>query len=108
MIKPELINKPKKKASKEKSIKAKGTEKKAKASGGDQEAGVLELEGNKRVSVREFKGMALIDIREYYKDKASGDLKPGKKGIALTTAQWEALKEAAPAIDKLVEKLKSG
>ena len=33
------------------------------------------------VDVRDFKGKALIDIREYY--DAGGQLKPGKKGIAL-------------------------
>lgn len=32
------------------------------------------------VSVRDFKGKVLIDIREYWMDQA-GEMKPGKKGI---------------------------
>lgn len=31
------------------------------------------------VSVRDFKGKVLIDIREYWMDQA-GEMKPGKKG----------------------------
>lgn len=31
------------------------------------------------VSVREFKGKVLIDIREYWMDQ-EGEMKPGKKG----------------------------
>ncbi len=30
----------------------------------------------------------MVDIREWYQDKDSGDLKPGKKGISLPMAQW--------------------
>lgn len=33
------------------------------------------------VSVRDFKGKVLIDIREYWMDQA-GEMKPGKKGKA--------------------------
>lgn len=41
------------------------------------------------VSVREFKGKVLIDIREYWMDQ-EGEMKPGRKGklvIPLKTAQ---------------------
>jgi hypothetical protein len=56
--------------------------------------------GNKRyASVREFRGKALIDVREYYLDN-KGELKPGKKGIALSTAQWAELKKKIPEIDR--------
>lgn len=48
----------------------------------------------KFVDVREFKSMTLVDIREYYEDKISGELKPGKKGISLQAAQWEVSKRA--------------
>lgn len=43
----------------------------------------------KFIDVREYKGITLIDIREYYEDKKSGEMKPGKKGISLQKDQWE-------------------
>ncbi|CAN0253067.1 unnamed protein product, partial [Laminaria digitata] len=47
-----------------------------------------QLGKKKFVDVREFKGMVLIDIREYYENN-DGEMKPGKKGIALNPAQWK-------------------
>nr|KIR87619.1 hypothetical protein I308_01641 [Cryptococcus tetragattii IND107] len=41
----------------------------------------------RRLTVRTFKGKTLVDIREMYKDKSSGALKPGSKGISLTAEQ---------------------
>jgi len=46
-----------------------------------------DLGKNKRVSLNEFKGKVLFDIREYY--DAGGQLKPGKKGISLSREQWD-------------------
>jgi Transcriptional Coactivator p15 (PC4) len=40
-----------------------------------------------------------IDIREMYQGKASGELKPGLKGLVLTPDQWATLAAAMPAID---------
>lgn len=40
-----------------------------------------DLGNNKKIAVREFKGRWFVDIRETYLDKASGEFKPGKKGI---------------------------
>lgn len=45
-----------------------------------------DLGRNKRVSLNEFKGNVLFDIREYY--DAQGQMKPGKKGISLSREQW--------------------
>jgi hypothetical protein len=56
---------------------------------------------------------------QYYKDKTTGELKPGAKGISLTNEQvcltfmdwgqanrqWTMLKESIPAIDAAVAKL---
>jgi activated RNA polymerase II transcriptional coactivator p15 len=53
----------------------------------------------RRVSVNSFRGKQLVNIREYYTDSA-GDTKPGRKGISLSVEQYEALKEALPAIDR--------
>jgi hypothetical protein len=60
----------------------------------------VDLGAKKRVSVSTFKGKTLIDIREYYGD--DDDLKPGKKGIALSIEQWKKLKENFAAIDEKI------
>ena len=45
----------------------------------------IDLGKKKRVTVRSFKGVPLIDIREFY--GADGGEKPGKKGISLQPDQ---------------------
>jgi hypothetical protein len=47
------------------------------------------LSDRKKVSVSQFKGNVYVDIREYY--EKDGELLPGKKGIALKPAEFEAL-----------------
>lgn len=44
----------------------------------------------------------MVDIREYY--DADGDLKPGKKGIALSIPQWQKLKEIVDEVDEAIKK----
>jgi len=75
-------------------------EKKSKS---DSSEPIFELAGNKKVSVRTFKGKVLIDIREYY--TASGEEKPGKKGIALSPEQWKVLVSSMDDISAAVEKM---
>ena len=48
-------------------------------------------------------GHAVLLRREHYKDKASGELKPGKKGLALSVEQWEKLSAAIPALSAALE-----
>lgn len=50
-----------------------------------------DLASNRRVTVSSFSGSPRIDLREYYTDKESGELKPGKKGISLSIEQWRTL-----------------
>ncbi|XP_035667172.1 activated RNA polymerase II transcriptional coactivator p15-like isoform X2 [Branchiostoma floridae] len=69
----------------------------------DEGSDMIQLSNKRYVSVREFKGKCLIDIREYY--DAGGELKPGKKGISLTTDQWRRLKEAVDDIDEKIADL---
>lgn len=45
----------------------------------------------KKVTVRKFKNMKLVDIREYYQKEKEGAWLPGSKGISLTQEQWSAL-----------------
>ena len=49
----------------------------------------IDLGKKKRAVVRSFKGIPLLDIREYY--EAEGQAKPGKKGISLTIDQVSTL-----------------
>jgi hypothetical protein len=63
-----------------------------------------ELGSNRKVKLNTFKGKQLIDIREYYEDKETGELKPGRKGIALTVDQWDKLKKYIDAIDEALHK----
>jgi hypothetical protein len=43
----------------------------------------------KKVTVRKFKNMKLIDLREYY--QKDGKWLPGSKGLSLTEEQWNVL-----------------
>ncbi|VDN06453.1 unnamed protein product [Thelazia callipaeda] len=77
--------------------------KKGRTGGGFKDANgdeMFELGKMRFVSVRSFKGKALIDIREYYQDKNSGDLKPGRKGISLSAEQYQRLKTIMSDIDE--------
>lgn len=60
-----------------------------------------DLDSNKRVTVREFKGRTYIDVREYYlKD---GDWLPGKKGISLQPGQWKKLLSIADEVNQALQ-----
>ncbi|KAJ7188202.1 transcriptional Coactivator p15-domain-containing protein [Mycena filopes] len=65
----------------------------------------IELGKSKRATVRSFKGSTLIDIREFYTDKETGELKPGKKGISLSVEQWQELKQVTSTLDGLIAKI---
>ncbi|TGJ79773.1 hypothetical protein E0Z10_g8992 [Xylaria hypoxylon] len=56
------------------------------------------LSATRRVVIQNFKGKNYINVREYYSD-ASGELKPGKKGIMLTLEQYDALLNAIPDLN---------
>ncbi|KAG5343009.1 hypothetical protein C0989_005960 [Termitomyces sp. Mn162] len=64
----------------------------------------VDLGKKKRATVRSFKGIPLIDIREFYGN--DDDEKPGKKGISLTLEQWETLKKSMEILDKLFVAMK--
>jgi len=66
----------------------------------------FDLGKNKRVTVRQFRNVNLIDIREYYKD-SNGDLKPGKKGISLTEDMFDSFLSNYKNIDEALRRLGS-
>ncbi|KAG9091293.1 hypothetical protein FRC06_000634 [Ceratobasidium sp. 370] len=68
----------------------------------------FEISGKRRVTVRSFNGMKLVDIREMYADKATGELKPGKKGISLAEEQFMGLIKAHSAITEALNQLGTG
>ena len=49
----------------------------------------LEISKTRRLTVREWKGKTMVDIREFYEKE--GRLHPGKKGISLSKPQWDLL-----------------
>ena len=61
----------------------------------------LQLNRLKRATVRTYSGKKMVDLREFYQ-AGGGELKPGKKGIALPDAQWTALVVHAQEIDRRV------
>ncbi|XP_035231482.1 activated RNA polymerase II transcriptional coactivator p15-like, partial [Stegodyphus dumicola] len=72
------------------------------SSSSNEDSNMFKLSKMRYVSVREFRGKVMVDIREYY--DADGELKPGKKGICLNMEQWNALKEHIDDIDAAVKK----
>ncbi|KAH3667081.1 hypothetical protein WICMUC_005428 [Wickerhamomyces mucosus] len=67
----------------------------------------VELGKNKRITIRKFKTVNLVDIREFYETN-EGELKPGKKGISLTEDQWNILVDHFQDIDDALVKLGGG
>lgn len=59
----------------------------------------MELSDMRRVTIQTYRGRRLVQIREYYKDKNTGEMRPGKSGIALTEDQWKLLKDMIPYVD---------
>ncbi|XP_064100449.1 RNA polymerase II transcriptional coactivator-like isoform X2 [Macrobrachium nipponense] len=85
--------------------------KKSKSGGGDGAAktndsgeSYFDIDGLRRVTVREFKGRVYVDIREFY--EKDGKVLPGKKGISLSTSQWGKVKSLMDSIDGAVEQLR--
>ena len=60
----------------------------------------IKLDDKKRITVRKFKGKLLVDIREFY-----NEIKPRKKGIALSKENWNKLKDYINVIDEAIENM---
>lgn len=68
---------------------------------------IFDLGKNKRVTVRQFRNINLIDIREYYMDNSTGEMKPGKKGISLTEDLYDEFLRHRLNIDDALRRLGS-
>ncbi|BFZ53596.1 hypothetical protein PYCC9005_000624 [Savitreella phatthalungensis] len=73
----------------------------------NEEAGETywQLSSTRRITVQTYQNRAMVSIREYYTDKASGELRPGKKGISLPLEQWNMLKKVFNEVDDTVTQL---
>lgn len=68
---------------------------------------IFDLGKNKRVTVRQFRNINLIDIREYYLDQSTGEMRPGKKGISLTEDLYDELLKHRLNIDDALRRFGS-
>lgn len=59
-----------------------------------------------RVSLTEYKGHKLIDLRIYYEPEDSGERRPTKKGITIDVGLYPELKKAMIKIEKELLKKK--
>lgn len=68
-----------------------------------------DIEKNKseiiRVSIDEYKGEKLINIRVFYKDK-DGNWAPTKKGIAIRLEVFPKLKEVLDEVEEIVNDIR--
>ncbi|XP_019957900.1 SUB1 regulator of transcription b [Paralichthys olivaceus] len=97
--KPSVQEKPAKKPKSGESSKPGGS---SKASNSDDN--MFQIGKMRYVSVRDFKGKVLIDIREYWMNP-DGEMKPGKKGISLNPEQWNQLKDQISEIDDAIKRI---
>ncbi|TFK54242.1 PC4-domain-containing protein [Heliocybe sulcata] len=65
----------------------------------------VDLGRKRRATVRPFKGKMYLDVREFYGDE--GDEKPGKKGISLSSDEWDTLKRSIATIDRMFTQIPS-
>ena len=61
------------------------------------------LHRNRFVTAGEFKGIKLVNIRQYYMDDKTNKMKPGNKGIALRLDEWKQLMEISQEVTKVME-----
>ncbi|KAL9003680.1 MAG: hypothetical protein Q9188_003461 [Gyalolechia gomerana] len=82
--------------------------------GGDDQGEFWEISDKRRITIDSFKGNMMVNIREYYEDKNTGNMMPGKKvlsslprlilGISLPLAQYSTLLTLLPEIEAALAK----
>ncbi|GIM00510.1 hypothetical protein Vretimale_5289, partial [Volvox reticuliferus] len=67
---------------------------------------MVDLGGNKRLSISRFQGRLSVDLREFY--EKNGEMLPGKKGIALSPADWATLSSHLADVDAALKRRDMG
>ncbi len=71
----------------------------------NNENDIIEIEKNSRekirISLSEFKGKKLIDMRIWYVDK-EGEYKPSKKGLSISIDKYDELKNAILKLEDMI------
>lgn len=75
---------------------------KAAAKRSEPDAEVIELDDNVRITVNAYQGKIGVDVRRFYRDKASGELRPGK-GLRMSEPEWEAVCAVTDRIDNMLK-----
>ena len=57
-----------------------------------------------RISLTEFKGKELIDLRVYYRPDDGEEMRPTKKGITISPEKFPELKKAILELEKALQK----
>ncbi|KAL8711668.1 MAG: hypothetical protein Q9225_007086 [Loekoesia sp. 1 TL-2023] len=78
---------------------AKGKDAVASKKDKDNENEFWEISDKRRVTIDSFKGNIMVNLREYYEDRNTGNMMPGKKGISLPLAQYSTLLTLLPEIE---------
>ncbi|GBG70450.1 hypothetical protein CBR_g6578 [Chara braunii] len=68
-----------------------------------EEQVVCQLTKNRRVTVKEWQGKPVVDIRDFYEKE--GEVLPTRKGIMLAKSQWDILVENLDAVDEAIKEL---
>jgi hypothetical protein len=56
-----------------------------------------------RISLTEFKGKELIDIRVYYQPEGEEDMRPTKKGITISPEKFPELQKGLLALENVLK-----
>lgn len=56
-----------------------------------------------RISLTEFKGKDLIDIRVYYQPEGEEEMRPTKKGITISPEKFSELKKGIQSLEKVLK-----
>ncbi|MFH0811420.1 MAG: transcriptional coactivator p15/PC4 family protein [Pseudomonadota bacterium] len=57
-----------------------------------------------RISLTEFKGKDLIDLRVYYRPEDGEEMRPTKKGVTISPEKFPELKKAILELEKALQK----